>query len=658
MLQRKKWDVDFLGVLSTNEEVFESIGRHKAVFINSQNYLQFFIKVINETPESFPRNQVLFTCYSSELEKYGFEENYQNHEFNRINDLTEFLMDSLVLFKPGKKILSNREEVFIATDIRLIPKLESFKVNQKFKAVPIFTEMVHKMSQEEFVESLMQGKYVGTADGISIEPDDTPSLVLWKEDTSFTAYGLFDKHEYAHGGFSFVSNSGVREIQYTNWLDRVYLEGDQTLLFMDQEAYSEIEKELEAVRPIVDVLRETIQPEEPKVTIIMEEERMKKEDKEDDKDDSNMAIEEELLDKEEEFMEHFIQITREMGLQYSEKDLYNFHTAMKSNALTILAGMSGTGKSRLVQAYGRALGLDASQLVFVPVRPSWADDADLLGYVDTKNMLFRPSNSSLIDALFQAQSERNKLFIICFDEMNLSRVEHYFSQFLSVLEMEPNRRMLRLYSDRIAQQIYNSAQYGPEINIGGNVVFVGTVNLDESTYHFSDKVLDRANVITLDVQPYSMLKNRNTREAKERTRKPYTYEQYSKFKKQESPVSLNDDELNLLWELHTIMQIENKNLGIGPRVVKQIDHYIKNLPLNTFLSREEAFDIQVVQRILTKLRGPEGLLKGLIGKVAEDRVEGSFYERIERYSDVSNFKRTKSVLLQKAKELKVNGFTV
>ncbi|WP_136608757.1 McrB family protein [Paenibacillus dokdonensis] len=658
MLQRKKWDIDFLGALPSNDEILEILGRHKTVFVNSQNSLQYFIKVINETPISFPRNQTLFTCYSTELEKYGFEESYHESEFTRINELVEFLIDSLILFKPSKKVLTNHEEVYKATEIRLIPKLESYKVDQRFKSIPIFSKLVHKMTQEEFVDSLMLGKYVGTAEGISIEPDDTPSIVLWREDKTYTAYGLFDRHEYAHGGFSFVSNLGVREIPFAEWMNKVYLEGndDDMLLFIDLDSYTEIERKLEHITPIASILRETLQPEVINFSRTDEEVYIDK----DDKEEGSLTIEEDIHVKEEELMEHFIHTTREMGLQYYEKDLYNFHTAMKTNSLTILAGMSGTGKSRLVQAYGKTLGMDASQLVFVPVRPSWADDSDLLGYVDTKNMLYRPSDTSLVDALFQAQQERNKMFIICFDEMNLSRVEHYFSQFLSVLEMEPNRRVLRLYSDRIAQQIYNSAQYGPEINIGPNVVFVGTVNLDESTYHFSDKVLDRANVLTLDVQSYEMLKIRNIRDAKDKVRKhPYTFEQYTKFKVLESPVSLTDSELDILWNLHLIMQKENKNLGIGPRVVKQIDNYLKNLPIsNKFLSREDAFDIQVVQRILTKLRGPEGLLKGLIGKITDDRVEGLLYELFERYENVSKFTKTKSTIFQKAKELKVNGFTL
>ncbi|MBM7565257.1 McrB family protein [Paenibacillus sacheonensis] len=651
MLQRKKWDVDFLGVHPSNEEIFELIGRHKSAFVNKQNTLQFYIKLINEPPDSFPRNQILFTCYPSDIEKYGFQEDYSQNEYTRVNELSEFLVDSLVLFKPTKKVLTNREEHFYATNIRLIPKLESYKPTQTFKSIPIFSTNQQDMTREEFVESLIQGKYVGTAEGISIEPYDTPTIVLWREGNVFTAFGLFDKHEYAHGGFSFVANDGVKEISFNPWINKTYREGndDDALLFLDQDSYNEIEGKLKSVDPDVHILREAFQPSSYN-------DEVSKNENEDSNETSQ--LDEDGYVKEEEFMDHFINVTRDNGLQYKEADLYNFHTAMKSNALTILAGMSGTGKSKLVQAYGKALGLDANQLLFIPVRPSWTDDSDLLGYVDTKNMLYRPSDTSIVDTLFIAQQDRTKMFIVCFDEMNLSRVEHYFSQFLSVLEMDSNRRTLRLYSDRIAQQIYNSGQYGPEVNIGPNVVFVGTVNLDESTYHFSDKVLDRANVISLEVSEYSKLKNKNSREAKEKTRRPYTYEQYSKFKKQESTLSLSDDELELLWAIHETMQKESRNLGIGPRVIKQIDQYLKNLPNNSYLGREEAFDIQVVQRILTKLRGPEGLLKGLVGKINEDKVDGKIYEVIEKYSRVSKFTKTIDVLYQKAKELKVNGFTL
>lgn len=652
MIQKKSWEFDLLGVLPSKEEVFEILGTYKTVIINSQNYLQFFIKIINETPESFPRNQILFTCYSTDLEKYGFEEDFYSPDYERFHQLELFLSECLILFKPLKKVLSNHEEIYTATEIRLIPKMENFKSSQSFKSIPVFSEDIHNMTQDEFTESIIQGKYLGNINGISTEKNDTPSIVLWKENDIYTAYGLFSSHDYAHRGLSLNSDIGVRSIQLIAWDNSAYSEENDsnTLLFIDINTYFNIEQELENAPQILESFREQFIPES--------EENQKHQTK--DKIEEEINMEEDMQQKEQEFLEQFIHVTQDMGLKYDEKDLVNFHTALKSNALTILAGMSGTGKSKLVQAYGRALGLDNTQLIFIPVRPSWTDDADLIGYVDTKNMLYRPSDTYLIDTLFTAQQERNKLFIICFDEMNLSRVEHYFSQFLSVLEMEPNRRMLRLYSDRIEQQIYNSAQYSPEINIGSNVIFVGTVNIDESTYHFSDKVLDRANVINLQIENYLFLKNRDTvvKDSKEKTKKPYTFDQFHKFRKIDSTILLTEDELTLLWSIHEVMQNENKNFGIGPRVIKQIDSYIKNLPEKAILSRDEAFDIQIVQRIMTKLRGPEGLLNSLVGKIEENNTNGLLSEVFEKYKHVSEFKRTKDTLIQKAKELRINGFTV
>ncbi|WP_221770359.1 McrB family protein, partial [Listeria seeligeri] len=186
--------------------------------------------------------------------------------------------------------------------------------------------------------------------------------------------------------------------------------------------------------------------------------------------------------------------SEEFNLFYDEKDLFNFHTSLKVGSLVILAGLSGTGKSKLVRAYSKVLQLDEGQLNFVSVRPFWEDDSDLLGYPDTINSVYRPGDSGLTDALIDAGKNRDKLYLICFDEMNLARVEHYFSQFLSVLEMDADFRNIRLYNKDLEKRFYNSDQYPASVSIGKNVLFVGTVNLDESTYHFSDKVLDRANV--------------------------------------------------------------------------------------------------------------------------------------------------------------------
>ncbi|EOS8040470.1 AAA family ATPase, partial [Enterococcus hirae] len=168
---------------------------------------------------------------------------------------------------------------------------------------------------------------------------------------------------------------------------------------------------------------------------------------------------------------------------------------MKIGSLVILSGLSGTGKSKLVKAYAKALQLSKEQLNFISVRPFWQDDSDLLGYADTINSIYRAGDSGLIDTLIEAENNKDKLYLVCFDEMNLAKVEHYFSQFLSVLEMDDlENRKIHLYNEDLSSRFYNSEKYPATISVGTNVMFVGTVNLDESTHQFSDKVLDRANL--------------------------------------------------------------------------------------------------------------------------------------------------------------------
>ncbi|MBC1578723.1 AAA domain-containing protein [Listeria seeligeri] len=332
--------------------------------------------------------------------------------------------------------------------------------------------------------------------------------------------------------------------------------------------------------------------------------------------------------------------------------------------MVILAGLSGTGKSKLVRAYSKVLQLDEGQLNFVSVRPFWEDDSDLLGYPDTINSVYRPGDSGLTDALIDAGKNRDKLYLICFDEMNLARVEHYFSQFLSVLEMDADFRNIRLYNKDLEKRFYNSDQYPASVSIGKNVLFVGTVNLDESTYHFSDKVLDRANVISLNILPFTgmytdtPIKNENV--PKERIER-ISYDTYSKFRNSNSEQHLQERELEFLWKLHQSITKSNKNIGVGWRIVNQINEYLQNLPNFGPLERKEAFDSQIVQRVLTKIRGSEEQLSDLLGVYdsSSEEVKGSELIAVyDEFSDVSSFENSRQNIQQKAKEISLHGYTI
>lgn len=696
----KKWDLDLVGSLASAEYVEEKTGR-EAVFVNNQHSLQFNIKLISQTPENFP-NVLLFTAFASDIEPYGFEEDYSAPREVRIEQVRDFFRDKLVVFTPVRRLTPRGEEVFKVANVRVVPKPAGFLENTTYTPVPVFSEKTQGDNHEQFLEKLWNNRFVGRIENLSTEPEDTPPYALWRhEDDSFDVIGEFDRHRYAYGGFAFQFDELKQSAFLEDWFEDAFLEPiREEIMFVGTEAYSQLIQMMEETpavggpealieensanpgewtdaenREYVAGLNkgeeeETENTEEPTATQVRDTEpapQPKPVAAEPEtatavvtavKEDVSRPVDER---SEEAFLNHFVQMTRDRSLLYSEADLINFHTAMKSTTMVILSGMSGTGKSRLVEVYARALGIKTEdpQLRTIPVRPSWTDDADLIGYVDSIHNVYRPGDSGLIDTLIQAEREDNKIYIVCFDEMNLARVEHYFSQFLSVLEMPPNQRKLRLYNDELENRLYNSARYPSTVSIGDNVIFVGTVNLDESTYHFSDKVLDRANVITLDVLPFRKLKD--LKEKKVAAIEPWTFNEFRAFKSAGDAMQLLDREIEFLEQVHAAFQTMHKGQGIGHRIVRQIDGYLKHLPQGHALSRSEAFDLQVVQRILTKLRGPEELLKPLLGSYNLDtgEVSGSrLLDLLEAFKDISAFDKTRDKLEQKAKELRLNGYTV
>jgi hypothetical protein len=220
---------------------------------------------------------------------------------------------------------------------------------------------------------------------------------------------------------------------------------------------------------------------------------------------------------EEEGLQHVKKYLQSCGLQYSSRTLFAFHTSLKvsdSSPLVVLAGISGTGKSELPRRYAEAMGIN-----FLPmaVQPRWDSPQDMFGFFNYLENRFRATalGRSLVQMdPYYSESGRgwpaklpesyvnlsNQMLMVLLDEMNLARVEYYFSEFLSRLEF---RREIREQDpdDRrkaeLAFEIGRSGFGSPTMNIfvARNVMFVGTMNEDETTQTLSDKVVDRANVI-------------------------------------------------------------------------------------------------------------------------------------------------------------------
>lgn len=363
------------------------------------------------------------------------------------------------------------------------------------------------------------------------------------------------------------------------------------------------------------------------------------------------------------FLDQFNNVLRSSKYQLllDQDDIVKLHTSIKSNLLTILAGLSGTGKSRIIRAYAEALGIDKNsenRFKFISVKPSWQDDSDLLGFADTISNNYRPSDTGLVDTLIDAKKNSDQIYLIVLDEMNLSRIEYYFSQFLSVLERDSDERYLTLYSDYLEARLYNSSTYHARIMIPENVRFIGTMNIDESTFELSDKLIDRANIIELNTVPFYEIENMKLENLKQKQEEKNWHKfPVSLLNHSAHDIKLNTTQLNFLWELHEALNHELPNIGVSWRNVKFIEKFLNRLPSNYFKKIDEAFDWQVSERILTKLRGTDTMLSNLISYNEKDhKLNGKIIEILDKYADLSQFEVSRKVLQVKVRELVVNGY--
>ena len=178
-------------------------------------------------------------------------------------------------------------------------------------------------------------------------------------------------------------------------------------------------------------------------------------------------------------------------LYYSIDDIRRFIAALGVTKIMILQGMSGTGKTSLPVAWGKFTRVPTT---VVPVQPMWKERSDLIGYFNEFTGKF--NESMILEKLYEA-NKTNKIYLIVLDEMNIARVEYYFAEFLSLLELPTvDERILEVTSSisrKDPKELHNGKLILPD-----NVYFIGTANNDDSTFAISDKVYDRSMVMNLD----------------------------------------------------------------------------------------------------------------------------------------------------------------
>jgi hypothetical protein len=193
----------------------------------------------------------------------------------------------------------------------------------------------------------------------------------------------------------------------------------------------------------------------------------------------------------------------------------NILTAIKTKPFILLAGISGTGKSRLVRTLAyktcskEELRIDLKKpgnFELIPVRPNWHDSSELMGYVSRINGE-KYITTSFLKFIAKAWKHTDVPFFLCLDEMNLAPVEQYFAEYLSIIETRQvnGRKLLtdyiiskesfenqNLYNQLLTDLGLSESEFTEGISIPSNLVVIGTVNMDETTHSFSRKVLDRA----------------------------------------------------------------------------------------------------------------------------------------------------------------------
>lgn len=335
-----------------------------------------------------------------------------------------------------------------------------------------------------------------------------------------------------------------------------------------------------------------------------------KKDKEDEEMSSILSTE---FDVKEE-VDRIASYISSKGFTYDDDLIMNFYLSLKSKPFVILAGTSGTGKSKLARLFAEAIGAtyENGRFNLIAVRPDWSDSTDLLGYRDLYGNF---NNGVLTNIILKAIDRPDEPFFVCLDEMNLARVEYYLSDILSIMESR-KWKSDRIVTDNLIKSEYlgnkdtELEESIKDMFIPDNLYIVGTVNMDETTFPFSKKVLDRANTIE-----FSHV-NLELRAEKIDEQKPNSLHNsflMSKYILLEDCIEYEDklnETISVLKEMNSVLH--QSNLHFGYRIRDEICFYIIYNHIYDLLTFNQAMDNVILQKILPRIQGSSLSIKRLL----------------------------------------------
>ncbi len=249
-----------------------------------------------------------------------------------------------------------------------------------------------------------------------------------------------------------------------------------------------------------------------------------------------------------------------MGLYYEPNIIRLFISALSTTRLIILQGISGTGKTSLPYAFGKFLKNDAT---IASVQPSWRDRTELFGYFNEFTKRF--NETEVLKKMYEA-TYKEDIFVTILDEMNIARVEYYFAELLSILEM-PSRDEWVVSLVPSVWPTDPKHLFDGKLKLPENMWYIGTINNDDSTFAVTDKVYDRAIPIDINTKgkyfeaPWTDHLNLSYKHLEEM------------FREAKIKHKVSEESLRKLAELDDYV-IEHFRLAFGNRIVKQLEEFV------------------------------------------------------------------------------------
>lgn len=361
-----------------------------------------------------------------------------------------------------------------------------------------------------------------------------------------------------------------------------------------------------------------------------------------------------------------IDYINETGLLYSDSLIKRFAFSLMAKRFLILSGLAGSGKTQLALAFAKALVEDKEkQMCVVSVGADWTNREPLLGYPNAlKSGEYVKPENGVLDLLIEANKPANasKPFFLILDEMNMSYVERYFADFLSAME---SHEAIALWKECNNGSESCECNVPERIELPDNLFIIGTINVDETTYMFSPKVLDRANVIEFKISIDEMDKFLDgigkidcSSVSSKAAEMGADFVRLANCKEFENEQATTDTLKAFFTELKSV------NAEFGYRSATEIFRFIsqahKNDDIAEKMSKEEVLDAAILQKLLPKLHGSrkklEPALKGLWKLCFEASIKDTMQisrENIEK----AIYKESADKILRMYESAYANGFT-